>query len=76
MKRRIVVFLMLVAGLVGIQGCGQGGEWFPKSDKPVRKRTSLDKESGKGRSALNEWEEGREYPVTILNGHVNYSNYK
>ena len=76
MKTRLVVFLMLVAGLVGVQGCGQGGEWFPKSNKPVRNNTSLDKQSGNGRSALNEWEEGREYPVTILNGRVNYSNYR
>ena len=76
MKIRIVVLFIVVAGIVGVQGCCGGGEWFPKPDKSVRKRTSQDKEAGKGRSALNEWEEYREYPVTILNGLVDYSNYK
>ena len=71
MKTRIAVFLVVV-----VQGCCGSGEWFPKSSKPVRKQTSLDKESGKGRSALDEWDEFREYPVTILDGRVDYSNYK
>jgi len=67
---------MLVVGLIGVQGCGRGGEWFPKSDKPVRKQTSLDKESGKGRSVLEQLDESREYPVTIFNGAGQYSNYE
>jgi hypothetical protein len=76
MRDLLLPGLLLLIILASLSGCTTEGEWFPKPDKPVRNRTSLDKESGKGRSALNEWEEGREYPVTILNGRVNYSNYK
>ena len=49
MRMRIVFFLLIVAGMIGMQGCrtggsSTGGEFFPQSDKPVRKQTSLDKE--------------------------------
>ena len=45
MKMRIVILLILIAGLVGVQGCRTGGEWFPKSGKPARKQTFHDKET-------------------------------
>ena len=46
MKIRIVVLFTVVVGLVGLQGCCGGGEWFPepdKLDKPVRKQLPQDK---------------------------------
>jgi hypothetical protein len=46
MKIRIGILLILIAGLVGVQGCRTaGGEWFPKSGKPARKQTFHDKET-------------------------------
>ena len=47
MKIRIGILLILIAGLVGVQGCRTaGGEWFPKSGKPARKQPSQDKANG------------------------------
>ncbi len=44
MKMRIVIVLLLIAGLVGVQGCRTaGGEWLPKHGKPARKQTLHDK---------------------------------
>ncbi len=45
MKMRIVILLTLIAGLVGVQGCRTGGEWFAKSGKSARKQTFHDKET-------------------------------
>ena len=76
MKTRIVVIPILVIGLISIPGCYAEGDWFPEPREPVRKQTSLDMEERKGCSALDEFEEFREYPVTIFNGRVNHSNYR
>ena len=43
MKTRIVILLVLIAGLVGVQGCCAGGTWFPETDKRERKQSSLEK---------------------------------
>jgi hypothetical protein len=51
--QHLVVLLMLAVGLLGVQGCGQGGEWFPKSRTAVRKQTLWDK-GKEGPSALDE----------------------
>ncbi len=43
MKTRIVIFLVLITGLLGVQGCCAGGTWFPETDKRERKQSSLKK---------------------------------
>jgi hypothetical protein len=40
MKTRIVVSLILIAGLASMQGCA-GGTWFPKTGRRERKQSSL-----------------------------------
>jgi hypothetical protein len=42
MKTRIVVSLVLIAGLTSVQGCCGGGTWFPKTGKRARKQSSLE----------------------------------
>ena len=76
MNTRIVVILILVVGLIRIQGCYAEGDWFPEPREPVRKQTSRDMEGRKGCSVSGEFEEFREYPVTIFNGRANHSNYR
>ncbi|NQV34648.1 MAG: hypothetical protein HQ515_18285, partial [Phycisphaeraceae bacterium] len=37
-----VVLCCLVVSLIALQGCGRGGTWFPKADRPVRKKAYWD----------------------------------
>ena len=45
MKTRIVIFLVLIAGMVGVQGCCAGGTWFPETDKRERNQSSLEQKN-------------------------------